>query len=301
MNQRGVLWILAANLAALTALALVYPHLMISPGPLIEGHWELTTDCFACHTPWRGSDPQKCMTCHKPEQIGRTTSKGQPILQAKTKVPFHQELRESDCVACHGDHRGVLPYRSIRTFSHGLLAASVQSKCVGCHSRPTDRLHEKLGEDCGQCHGQTHWKPANFSHERLAPAVLERCEGCHQAPKDPLHRGIPGNCGQCHRQDKWKPATFDHDQYFVLDRDHQAECSVCHPKGDFKRYSCYGCHEHSPGKIREEHLEEGIFDYENCVECHRSASEHDIRIPVGRDKGEKRRERERRREGHDDD
>ncbi len=36
------------------------------------------------------------------------------------------------------------------------------------------------------------------------------------------------------------------------------------------RYTCYGCHAHSRSGIREEHLEEGIYRYENCVECHRS-------------------------------
>lgn len=42
---------------------------------------------------------------------------------------------------------------------------------------------------------------------------------------------------------------------------------------DYSSYTCYGCHEHSRSKIREEHVEEGIYDYENCVECHRSGDE----------------------------
>ena len=71
----------------------------------------------------------------------------------------------------------------------------------------------------------------------------------------------------------WKPATFDHDKYFVLDRDHKATCETCHNNNDYSRYTCYGCHEHRPDKVREEHVEEGIQDFENCVECHRNASE----------------------------
>jgi hypothetical protein len=39
----------------LVALAFAYPHLMVSPGPLVKGHAELATDCFACHAPWRGA------------------------------------------------------------------------------------------------------------------------------------------------------------------------------------------------------------------------------------------------------
>jgi hypothetical protein len=36
-------------------------------------------------------------------------------------------------------------------------------------------------------------------------------------------------------------------------------------------------HEHNPEKIRREHIEEGIRDFRNCVECHRNANKHDIR------------------------
>jgi hypothetical protein len=67
-------------------------------------------------------------------------------------------------------------------------------------------------------------------------------------------------------------------------------------RDDYSRYTCYGCHEHSPEKIRREHIEEGIRDFKNCVECHRSADEHDIRMP-GRGR---EREKERRREREND-
>ncbi len=84
---------------------------------------------------------------------------------------------------------------------------------------------------------------------------------------------MKGQCGQCHSQQQWKPATLDHDKLFVLDRDHQTECVTCHTNDDYSRYTCYGCHEHQPGKIRSKHMKEGIANFENCVECHRSADE----------------------------
>mgnify|MGYP003381731295 CR=1 FL=1 len=59
----------------------------------------------------------------------------------------------------------------------------------------------------------------------------------------------------------------------VLDGDHNATCVTCHTTPDFKRYTCYGCHEHTPANIRSEHEEEGIRNFENCVECHRSADD----------------------------
>lgn len=46
-------------------------------------------------------------------------------------------------------------------------------------------------------------------------------------------------------------------------------CETCHKNNDYSLYTCYGCHEHSQAKIRAEHVEEGIQNFENCVECHR--------------------------------
>jgi hypothetical protein len=227
MKNRTVIYVILANLLALAALTLVYPHLMVAPGPVIEAHRTLTTDCFACHAAFRGSSPRKCIACHKIADIGRVTTTGMPITDRKIHVPFHQNLIEQDCIACHSDHRGLQTYRAQRQFSHALLVA----------------------------------------------ATRDRCESCHRKPADTLHARISGNCRQCHQQDRWKPATFAHDDYFVLDRDHDTDCVTCHAGNDFGRYTCYGCHEHTPAKIRAEHSEEGIRDFENCVECHRSADD----------------------------
>lgn len=45
----------------------------------------------------------------------------------------------------------------------------------------------------------------------------------------------------------------------------------------YRRYTCYGCHEHSPESIRRRHIEEGIRDFKTCVDCDRNADEHAIR------------------------
>ncbi|MBI4984896.1 MAG: class III cytochrome C family protein [Rhodocyclales bacterium] len=238
--------LLAINLLALAALAFVYPQPMVGPGKLIPGHKQLEGDCFACHAPLRGADSLRCVSCHKPETIGRLTTTGLPIAKPLTATPFHQKLVSQDCVACHSDHAGVKRYRAQGRFDHALLQK----------------------------------------------ATREQCQGCHQSPTDALHRQISGNCNQCHGQDKWTPATFDHDKYFELDRDHNARCATCHLRNDYSRYTCFGCHEHSPASIRREHVEEGIRDFDNCVECHRNADEHDIRGGYG--------ERGRRRHGDDD-
>lgn len=223
--------VLAINLITLAVLVFIYPHLMVSPGKLIPGHKQMETDCFACHALFKGAESTLCISCHKPDDIGRLTTKGSPIAKPLTSTPFHQKLISQDCLACHSDHAGVKRFRLQGRFSHALLSKETR----------------------------------------------EQCQDCHNSPSDSLHQQITGSCSQCHSQDKWIPATFDHDKYFELDRDHNAKCVTCHVRNDYKRYTCYGCHEHTPSNIRSKHVEEGIREYKNCVECHRNANEDDIR------------------------
>jgi Class III cytochrome C family/Cytochrome c3 len=201
------------------------------------------------------------------------------MLSPGALVRGHAELA-TDCFACHKPWRGAastlciechaLPDIGLRTTKGATLAQTglktafhqelIEQDCVACHSD-----HE------GPRLTQRSRKP--FSHELLREPARARCEACHKAPTDSLHRRITGNCKQCHDAQRWKPATFEHDKLFVLDRDHDTKCVTCHVGHDYSRYTCYGCHEHRQDKVREEHLEEGIRDFENCVECHRSAAE----------------------------
>jgi len=283
VKRRIPLIVIALNLAALIALVFFFPHLMVSPGPLVEGHAELATDCFACHAPWRGAASTLCIECHAVADIGLRTTKGTPITKRTIKASFHQDLTEQDCMACHSDHLGPkLTQRSRKPFSHILLREAVREHCSSCHITPTDKVHRDIKVECAQCHKTNAWKPAEFDHALLAKAVLDQCEGCHKAPSDRLHRQIQGNCKSCHTAQAWKPATFDHDKFFVLDRNHDATCITCHTGNDYSRYTCYGCHEHRPESMRAKHLEEGIGNFENCVECHRSASGEPRRGDEGR-------------------
>ena len=267
MKSKTLIYIVSVNLAVLILLAIFFPQQMVSPGNPIKAHAELATDCFACHTAFIGSPAEKCISCHKVDEIGKVTTKGLPIEKEKKNVAFHQKLIEEDCVACHSDHKGVKAFRPISHFSHHLLEATLQKQCDSCHDNPVDDLHKK----------------------------------------------IKGNCGQCHTLDAWTPATLDHDEYFSFDRDHETECETCHINNDYTKYTCYGCHEHSRSEIREEHVEEGIRDYEECTECHRSGDEDEAkRLWRSKDfnrekfrsydkKRYKKRKREHREDSEDDD
>jgi len=250
MTRRLALLIIGANLAAAAVLAFAYPHLMLAPGALRPAHAALATDCFACHAPLDGTSAGRCIACHAVKDIGLRDTKGVALAKPDLKAAFHRELIAQDCAACHSDHQGL-----------------------------------KL----------TQGKRKAFSHALLQPAARERCESCHEKPADTLHRQISGNCAQCHTPAKWKPANFDHARYFVLDRDHDhdatcATCVTCHANNDYKRYTCYGCHEHTQSKVRAKHVKEGIREFENCVECHRSANEHES--GGRRNEGRGRRERD---------
>jgi hypothetical protein len=192
-------------------------------------------------------------------------------------VAGHAEIA-TDCFACHTP----------------LLGAS-SARCVACHALPNIGLrttkgqtlpqkgpkaafHQDLAEqNCMACHSdhagpkltQRSRKP--FSHALLRTAVKEQCQSCHKPPTDNLHRNASGTCSQCHTQTAWKPATFDHEKSFVLDGDHNVECATCHTKNNYKTYTCYGCHEHTPERVQSQHREEGIRNLDNCVRCHRSA------------------------------
>jgi hypothetical protein len=197
-------------------------------------------------------------------------------------IPGHKQL-EADCFACHAPLRGAQSERCIachkpaqigRLTTTGLPIASPLTKVP---------FHQQLASrDCLVCHSdhagvkryRTHGR---FNHALLEPATRQKCQACHKAPADTLHKQISANCSQCHSQDRWTPATFNHDKLFRLDSDHNARCITCHVGSDYRRYTCYGCHEHTPDNIRREHVEEGIRDYSNCVKCHRSADEDDIR------------------------
>ncbi|MDP3030541.1 MAG: cytochrome c3 family protein [Rhodocyclaceae bacterium] len=213
-------------------------------------------------------------------------------------IPGHSKL-EMDCFACHAPFFGTTTERCTschKSEEIGKLTTLGQPIQKPLTSTP---FHQKLlKQDCLACHsdhaGVKRFRIAGrFNHALLQEDARKECQSCHKSPKDSLHEQITGNCSQCHTQEKWVPATFDHDKYFVLDRDHNVKCVTCHVRNDYSRYTCYGCHEHSPEKIRREHIEEGIRDFKNCVECHRSADEHDIRMPGRGREREKGRGKER--------
>jgi hypothetical protein len=234
LKRRWLALVLVVNLAGLLALAVAYPHLMVSPGPLVQGHADLTTDCFACHAPWRGAAARLCVDCHALPDIGVRATQGQPIAvpssRGSLRASFHQDLIQQDCMACHSDHQGSsLTRKSRKVFSHALLRPAAREHCAGCHQAPADDLHRKTQGECGTCHTVQRWTPATFEHAQLF--VLDRdhdapcatchkardfssytCYGCHEhtvakVRAEHVKEGIDNfeNCVECHRDPGVEP------------------------------------------------------------------------------------------------
>ncbi|MBL0310048.1 MAG: hypothetical protein IPP77_10320 [Bacteroidetes bacterium] len=196
-------------------------------------------------------------------------------------VLFHSKLKNEECTSCHSDHNGLHPQKSIKHFDHDLLSADMKINCNSCHGKPVDKLHDQLSTSCNSCHNTNSWKSTGmFNHDMITGVDKTNCTSCHQKPTDSFHQLLQDNCDKCHSTSKWKPSTFDHSSYFILDKDHNAECITCHTNNNFSSYTCYGCHEHSENKIISKHQKHGISNFSDCASCHRSGDEHDIRIDM---------------------
>lgn len=250
-------------------LVFAYPHIMLSPGNVYKAHSEIQNDCFACHKIGSGTPNESCISCHKVSEIGIKSNKAQ----------FHQKIESQNCISCHSDHKGLDSKLALNKFNHAFLPDNDRNSCVSCHDQPKNELHNQVSNSCVSCHSTRSWTAiATFDHNLINEKSKNNCVSCHQSPKDNFHSISSTNCLSCHSIKQWKPSTFNHDKYFILDKNHNASCITCHKTNDYKTYTCFGCHEHSFSNIREEHEEEGITNFTNCIRCHKSGNEHDIQM-----------------------
>lgn len=250
-------------------------------------------ECLGCHVEHRG--PRAVLT--------EFSGEGFPHERLGFALAAHQEtaggreftcsdchggdsfrFAQSTCATCHADYQAAFVARHVREWGEG---------CMACHDG-VDRFsgfrHDSLAfrltgshpeVNCVQCHAPVR-ELAAFAN---AP---ETCVGCHR-PDDP-HRGSYGpDCAACHTTERWDDATFRHT--FPLDHGGEGAvaCLTCHQdmaarpsdgRGgagtpSFRTYTCYGCHVHAPAIIREEHLDEGIRDFRDCVSCHATGQERE--------------------------
>jgi hypothetical protein len=241
---------------------------------------------------------ESCDTCHRQIDLGfmtaHTLSFGSACLDCHDGVDrlgknfdhsvFSFQLTGKHvgvaCVQCHINARGF-----------GDFPVTLQD-CYSCHHN--DEPHEgRFGLDCAACHTAEGWTPASFDHNLSnflltgahSTVACENCHvdgqfqrlsttcvACHAEPA--FHAGQFGtDCAACHTTAAWTPAEFNGQHTFPLNHGDGASCATCHPSS-FTTYTCYGCHEHEEAKVREKHVDEGINNFQNCMECHPTGDEH---------------------------
>jgi len=221
---------------------------------------------------------QECLACHDGvDQYGDDFNHNNFVFQL---TGGHTE---ATCTGCHLDARTILDLQS------------APQDCYSCH-RQHDAHNGQFGNQCEACHTPNDWEGVSFDHSlsnfpltgahstvncerchinEVFVGTSAECVACHAELQE--HMGQFGtDCAACHTTTAWSPATFSGDHTFPLNHGEQGtvSCATCHPV-NYTTYTCYGCHEHSEANIRGEHLEEGISDFQNCVECHADGREHD--------------------------
>jgi Class III cytochrome C family len=214
---------LALGLMAIAALTLWRPALLLAPGTQNSAHAALADHCFACHAPLGGVSAARCTACHRLAEIGRLTTRHEPLPRPRMTTAFHQQLLELRCSSCHSEHAGVGQLRSRHKFEHALLRPESRALCADCHAPPQDALHIDLRAQCNGCHSIKAWRPADFDHGRYfvldgnhavrcltchADYTYARytCYGCHEHRIDRIRdqhdeasiRSL-NNCVKCHR------------------------------------------------------------------------------------------------------
>jgi len=181
------LLVFIASALILTALAVAFPHVMLNPGQLTEGHKTLDDNCLACHTPFRGATSVQCISCHKQSDISVKTVAGALLPIKSSNALFHKGLADNSCNECHTDHKGRVAKKALKTFKHESLSRSISNNCITCHTnqRPKDALHKFAKGNCTECHTTKRWKPATFDHNRyfgLDSDHKASCKTCHTDP-----------------------------------------------------------------------------------------------------------------------
>ncbi len=256
-------------------------------------------DCRSCHTEHHGADA----VLTRLDGLGawhdqfsfslaahETTAGGDPFTCEDCHTGGDFSAAEGECRSCHADDPGDFMVEHVRAWGE---------ECLACHdglrfATPFDHSstgYPLVGEHaevaCTACHERAHSLEGFRTDART-------CESCH-GDDDP-HNGEFGNaCGECHTASAWEPAQFDHDVFPI---GHGArgvnDCDVCHQDGPatYETYTCYGCHEHSPARVRAEHREEGVRDRDiaDCVRCHNTREDGEL---------DERADRRERRDGRD--
>lgn len=212
-----------------------------------------------------------CALCHGPagEGIGITPSLNHPALsEAHPEFLFRTIARASHgstMAAWHIEEGGVLTDFHINELVSFIRFADwkkVDEMAAAQGFTPPPETAVEVGL-------------AFLEHEQEDDP--HRCAACHEEPE--MHLGRFGlNCARCHSAMAWTPAVLTRHNFLI---DHGSEsnlpCETCHNE-NYYTHSCYTCHDHEPEQMEQVHrVEEGIDEYNDCIECHPSGEPDEAR------------------------
>ena len=240
-----------------------------SSGQGLHGRLHDTARCESCHTEHEGRDADISLLALSNFEHDRLTD----FSLARHEEDFDETAVE--CQDCHLEN----------VFDSAMVA------CIECHTTGQPEFtpdHAALfGDDCFACHDGRDTLVNSFDHgdffildgahtavdcadchtNQIVAGTPSTCVGCHEEPA--VHAGLFGtDCMRCHTTTAWTPAQLTR-HTFPLDHgdEGQIACQTCHTE-TYAEYTCYNCHEHEPAEIAEEHIDEGITEFEDCVACH---------------------------------
>jgi len=297
MNTRLAPLALGSVIAAI-GLWLLVPRSSYQPGALLAAHEQLSSNCMACHRPWRGPENAGCVTCHG--GIGDNPHGGFDVTQEDTGLMPGRRLKVSasqnlECLSCHTEHRGAAPD----------VSANAAFACVWCHKHPAiDRvaehqvpvmqreffvrhlfqqpfnhyLHQLLigshyppiagGFSCTSCHEVPATKPGG--HEQMSFKWLG-CAGvgCHLVPQDSFMK-MPASFGP-------SPVTIPYSGIVPV---RHIKAVFVHSIGHLKS-SCEQCHFKVAASRTPDDL--ASLAIERCFDCHSHQVERpSIALPQNR-------------------
>jgi len=276
---------------------------LVMPGPVIEGHADVESECSSCHKTFdKAAQRTLCLDCH--EDVASDIDNAQGFHGR------HPDVGDTQCRSCHTDHLGRdadIVNLDEDAFDHQftdfeLVGKHGEAECSDCHAADTrhrdapsacfdcheeDDPHEKsMGEACGDCHSPLDWTDVTFDHDTTGWPLIGKhaetaCDGCHDdrtfkgAPtdcygchaEDDAHGGKSGNeCGNCHKPTDWHDTSFDHTRdtdFPLLGKHGQLTCDDCHSEDPFSDTMDMACVAC--------HLEDDEHDGhrgESCDTCH---------------------------------
>ncbi len=232
------------------------------------------TACESCHQkddPHNGKFGAQCGVCHNPEAW-----KPAKFDHSLSSFPLEGRHVEVECESCHTQGYAGTP-----------------QDCFSCHQ--ADDTHQgQYGAACETCHHSGDWKDATFDHalsnfpldgahvnvecaechkENIYKGTPIECAACHADPA--YHLGLfPGQvCSECHTTAAWRPAPYNGPHTFPMNHGEKNNtCADCH-QPTLAQWTCYTCHDRA--ETEQEHREEGIADFNDCLRCHPTGQEGD--------------------------